>query len=392
MSPEETALLQSAGFSFINSFAPLIATTLLHGIFVLLFTTSAITALRRSPPSRPTIMFAVTLASFLIATLYWASQTACMTILIRSVLVDNTGLPLRQKFRLTNARTYKPNIIILWTSQLLPIISDLVVVWRAWVLFTEQLWVMAVPLLLALGTIGTTLAYIGLTMVTSGTNVAANAETAALANVLNASLALSLATNGAATGLIAYKFWTHRKFVVNMLGIARRQSRVQKVLIILVESGLIYCLFQLMMLILGFTMPEGGPGSAPYLASPVIYAIYTELTAMYPTIIAVLVNSQRSISDTFVFGSVFKSQSGNTQGHGARPATAGHLSFALPHMQTISDIEPAVSFQSNRHGEPASLEKESTGYKRIERYTSDPTIFYQSRLERDYAVGQTRTQ
>lgn len=80
-------------------------------------------------------------------------------------------------------------------------------------------------------------------------------------NVFTARIALSLATNAIATLLIAYKLWyvggpalarmflsyphrTHRKFVINNLGMAQRQSKVEKVLVLLVESGVLYCALQ----------------------------------------------------------------------------------------------------------------------------------------------------
>ena len=75
----------------------------------------------------------------------------------------------------------------------------------------------------------------------------------------NSTIALSLATNLFATLLIAYKLWcvnvasltfvvymihrTHRK-VIRDLGLGKRQSHVQNVLILLVESGTIYLGFQ----------------------------------------------------------------------------------------------------------------------------------------------------
>ena len=79
--------------------------------------------------------------------------------------------------------------------------------------------------------------------------------------LLNGSaLAMSVVTNLLATLFIAYKLWyanvlcmfiiniymtnrAHQKFIHN-LGLAKRQSPVQNVLILLVESGTIYLGFQ----------------------------------------------------------------------------------------------------------------------------------------------------
>ena len=75
---------------------------------------------------------------------------------------------------------------------------------------------------------------------------------------------LSMAMNAVTTMMIAYKFWyvpaggirwiqwltmnccrrIYRTFIVKTLGLSRRRSPVQTVLILLVESGLVYLGFQ----------------------------------------------------------------------------------------------------------------------------------------------------
>ena len=50
---------------------------------------------------------------------------------------------------------------------------------------------------------------------------------------------------------------------------------------------------------------------------------------MYPTIVIVLVNSQRSMVDTYGFTNVLNKKQGETLDVEARPATVGHLSFVV---------------------------------------------------------------
>jgi hypothetical protein len=45
------------------------------------------------------------------ATLYWAAGIAFFTIQIRSVLVNNIGMELSEKFALVNVATTKPAVI-----------------------------------------------------------------------------------------------------------------------------------------------------------------------------------------------------------------------------------------------------------------------------------------
>ncbi|KAI0787299.1 hypothetical protein C8Q74DRAFT_1196513, partial [Fomes fomentarius] len=52
---------------------------------------------------------------------------------------------------------------------------------------------------------------------------------------------VSLCTNIIATLLIAYKAWAHWKFVRSHLSTGSTRQRVEKVLLLLVESGALYC-------------------------------------------------------------------------------------------------------------------------------------------------------
>jgi len=61
---------------------------------------------------------------------------------------------------------------------------------------------------------------------------------------------------------------------------------------------------------------------------------------MYPTIVILLVNTQRSFVDTYGFTTVFKDQKSYAHDIEFCPATAGHLSFAMAHTKsdTSSDL------------------------------------------------------
>lgn len=73
---------------------------------------------------------------------------------------------------------------------------------------------------------------------------------------------------------------------------------------------------------------------------------------MYPTIVITLINTQRSIVDTYNLGPAF----GGTEVHMAdRPATAGHLSFARPTTQASVGTELALGTSIQSGGMAESL-------------------------------------
>ncbi|KAF5382134.1 hypothetical protein D9615_004307 [Tricholomella constricta] len=333
MTPEEAALLQRIGTVLLLDLATVTTVSLFYGMLILLFSTAISTMTRRGLKSRATLaMFSVTLVSFLLGTLYWISSVAVFVIQIREPLVHILDAPLdRARLTAINKMIFPYARLASWTNQLLPIVSDAVVIWRAWVLFAEQRWVMIGPLTLLLATTGATLAYLGLTSSFAVSVTDNKGGISVTANLVTASIALSLVTNAVSTLLILYKLWTHRAFIKN-LGQEKigRNSRVQNVMLLLIESGAMYCIIQLLSLILESRPIAKKSVLSVHYAGSIIIVGYALLSAMYPAVVVVLVDRQRSFVETFGFSTAMRSNGAYTRDPGQRPATVGHLSFAPP--------------------------------------------------------------
>ncbi|KAG6829837.1 hypothetical protein H0H87_009994, partial [Tephrocybe sp. NHM501043] len=289
------------------------------------------------------VMFTISLLTFLVASLDLAAQIAAPSILVRFGLINNIDVPLEQRPEIVNRKMYNFNLIILWTTELLPLISDAIVIWRAWVICAEQLWLMVLPISMWIGTAACSFAYLDLTTSPAGVRATGGGSLTVLtiANLLSASIALSIATNAVSTLVIGYKLFTHHKVVAGNLGRAK-QSQALNVLILLVESGVLYCCLQTVTLILTLAPnPYAGPGSAQYITGQIFFACYTEIStidvqnlqAMYPTIIIVLVNIQRSFVDNYGIATIADMHD-HDHHHEMRPATFGHLSFAVDEVQS----------------------------------------------------------
>jgi hypothetical protein len=285
MTPDEEALLSQAGVSILVVMTWIITISILQGIFFLLFSLSTYIIIRRGFATVTKVswgLFLVTVFCFLVATLHWCANIAAFVIIIRTGLVESLDLSLADKLAYANLRAQKSNIIVLWT-ELLPVISDAVVVWRAWALFVGQRWIMIGPILMLLATISTTFAYLGFTIQfsDSGSQVSSNPGYLLTVNMFTSKISLSLATNVVATLLIAYKLWTHRTVVVNNLGI-HKPSRSQKVLLYLVESGILYCTLQAINVALNLAPVPGGYDSPATFVSQVIFAFYIIVSVTPP--------------------------------------------------------------------------------------------------------------
>ncbi|RDB27855.1 hypothetical protein Hypma_002307 [Hypsizygus marmoreus] len=354
MTPEETLFLRKIGLTLDNGVAWVITLAIFHGAFTLLFGMSTVSIIRQGIQRRPQLnMFIVTTLSFTIATLYLGAQIAAMSTTVHTFLISNVDPPLPAKVDRYRWKVFPLNLIIVWANELVPIFSDAVIIWRSWVIFERQKRAMIGPLVLWLGTIATAFAYLGLSSSYEGVQ---NLNTSSVQQYLfTANIALSLATNATATMLIGYRLWMHRKSVAGILG---PTTTVLNILVILVESGVLYCLLQLVTLIMSIA-PDGGtggvPGSAEWVAAQIFSAAYFEISAMYAVVIIVLVNARRSITDTYGLSNV-EDQLGRLTGIEAGPGTLGRLSFVAPVPQSLT-----LSLSSSRSmsDDPPSVRKPS---------------------------------
>lgn len=150
-------------------------------------------------------------------------------------------------------------------------------VWRAWVIFQEQIWFMVLPTLLLLAAAGkfrpsnlfkTSLNVVfPVTMLISGIMEFSPRLVNTGYIVYTAGYGLSLLTNATTTSLIMYKLWwvgiinlvagtvcwvdvyfnhrSYRKYVADKIDPTRlRLSPVERALVIPIETGVIYCVFQ----------------------------------------------------------------------------------------------------------------------------------------------------
>jgi len=275
-------------------------------------------------------MFCTTLVTFLLATLYWSAYLASFATQVRGILVDTDIGPLDTgNFDGINKRELPFTNLENWAAQILPMISDAVVVWRAWVLYDEQRLAMIAPIVLLVGTIGSGIGFLGFSSSEKVNIVGGIGGSVIRQNTFISFSALSLATNVITTALIIYKLWFHGH-PAGSLGVGQKNikpSRFQTTAVLLVEAGILYAATQIINLVM--ELVKSRPDTSLYFGGRVITSVYTLCTAMYPTIVVILVITQRSITNIYGFIALIPKKSGiNIRSVGARSATAGHLSFA----------------------------------------------------------------
>ncbi|KAM5542746.1 hypothetical protein V8D89_003707 [Ganoderma adspersum] len=112
--------------------------------------------------------------------------------------------------------------------------------------------------------------------------------------VTDISAGLSLMVNLIATGLIAYKAWAHWRLLRECLGRGHHKSRVVNALALLVESGAIYCILLLFLIVYEASpalFAEPGIHQSAFLRTIAdsTYACWIYIIAIYPVLIIVIV-------------------------------------------------------------------------------------------------------
>ncbi|KAF5378446.1 hypothetical protein D9615_007046 [Tricholomella constricta] len=352
MSPDERALLQHVGVATLHNLANLTSAVLLYGMFIVLFSFGTFTLLQRGLASRSTqAMLGLTSIAFLASSVNCISLIIANVIGVKGVLVDSAGIVDESILARVHKRIILINTVVTAAPMVLPILSDGVVIWRAWVLYPDKQWIMLIPCALLLGTIGATITCFAL--IVKGVQVLG--VDPILDDINVASLTLSLATNVVATGLIFYKLWGHLRFLRRM-GIKQNStSSAQKILIVLVDTGLAYCALQVISVVIEFVPLR--PNSSIWVVGLIVLDLLDSVTGMYPSIVIVLVSLRRSTVETFGFGTQIGIQTvQDIEFSPARPASPEHLSVAVNPLDGKTDVSSAaacVPKEANADGGPS---------------------------------------
>jgi hypothetical protein len=333
LTPSESELLQRLGIGYLRCLEEVTFTIFFDGLFVVLFWASMVIYRRRGFSSRTTVfMFAATAFNFLLFNLNVGGQLSGFILFIRKALIETVDLPLTERRSIVNDALRIPNTIQFWGANLTVVVSDMIVIWRAWTLFQDhERWIIVVPCILWLGTLAMNFSY--LIPLSTPTGYLRYSESDSASSKVITTISLSVATNALTTIIIGYKLWCYRADIVRNLGLSRCASPVQKILILLVESGVVYCMIQIGYLVTSLH-------ADPNLFGVVVFAqLYSAVSAIYPTAVIVLVESQRSMVDVYGITPTDLTKGSGSATREARAATLGHLSFATAPGQSMNDIE-----------------------------------------------------
>ncbi|KAH9004442.1 hypothetical protein EDB86DRAFT_3099029 [Lactarius hatsudake] len=283
---------------------------IVYGVYIVLYVTSVHILM---------IMFGITTLMFALAIVALVLRIALGFQVMRFYLnvFGPTSAPLSTW---SDHRSFVVSLVEATITRLMYILSDIVCAWRAVVLWNRDKRIIAILLLLILGT-----------------TAAAGCELRLSNHVLPAGesslqgdqgplimVGPTLATNLVSTGLIAWKAWQRRVEVKKHLGEASRSVRVESVFALLVESGFIYCCVWIVYLISALDLIPV-PGFA------VMDDVLLFVSGLYPTLIIILIAMQKSPVQYYSTHSTATAMQ-FTRGAALGPLRAGDMP---PHVYTI---------------------------------------------------------
>ncbi|KAI0063678.1 hypothetical protein BV25DRAFT_1915153 [Artomyces pyxidatus] len=254
----------------------LVIECVLYGVYMLLFMV-ALTVLIPKPKTIANVcMLVVTSVMFGIVSL---------RIVLHIYLEDVATLSYRTVIYLILER-YLPTVNF--------VLGDAIVAWRAWVIWDCSYRIVVIPVLL----LAVTTAIVTAELV-SGVRFAASLAWEeglgySFETDLRIAVALTLGTNLIVTGLIGYRTWIrHRTVTPRQVRVGH--DRIQALLILLIESGALYCCIWIAYLSAAW---KYGDLENPSLAFEIFDSALPQLVGIYPTLIIVLCSLQRSYHDT----------------------------------------------------------------------------------------------
>ncbi|KAJ7593636.1 hypothetical protein C8J56DRAFT_1043438 [Mycena floridula] len=249
---------------------------LLHGIYTTLVIFALHSLCKQKVPLRARrVVIIATIIMFLASTSVVAETMAFY--LARTL---DLGMNPPDNTRITNGIALSENVLL----RINYLISDGIVVWRAWAVWFQNV---PIRILLCLCLFGS---FVGASVDFSFSALyfAGHEEFIPVGpRTLTLTLPLLL-TNLVATLLIACKVWEYRREIKGNLGLTKRTA-VERILVLLTESGALYCLLWAFTLSVGVNVTNQNS-----MAYAICAGITPQLTAIYPIIIIILVAMGKS--------------------------------------------------------------------------------------------------
>lgn len=303
MASTDTNILQAIGNDLVQTFAAIVVETFFLAIYIVLVIQASRVLIRKGLTRVPLITLIALLVMFGMALVMWGFDITNFVHEVQITLIRDPEAPLDAKYGVALKEVFHLAAVLNALYSYMSILGDAIVVWRVYALWgrTTRRWVVLLPLGLLFGSF---LVSIVLTYCVArlGTEIIDGSfqKPAFCKNIQTTSYAMAVATTAVATILIGLKTWEYRRSIKPMVSsiTTGRSTRVERVMILFVESGVLYFLFFLVEVIGNIPGVETNPSMR---FAFLVYSFSTSVVVgIYPTALIILAHSEIAVLDSAV--------------------------------------------------------------------------------------------
>ncbi|KAF9073351.1 hypothetical protein BDP27DRAFT_1318752 [Rhodocollybia butyracea] len=295
MTPEEAQVINGIGVINYKNVSNMVLVCMLHGMYCLVFLTSIYIYLNKRSKREATInLLCAIMATLVLITMYFIGFMTEIFVLVKYGIILSLPGGVIAQTESANSQSILLvwDVISIWLAYVIYLVADGMIVWRAWAVWMDNRGVKLTLAFLMFADIGVDLAA-GVT--DTRTRILGGQETQTLDWV---NVALSFTINVVATSLIGFQAWIYHESVKKTVSI-RKKTRLEEILLLLLESGAIFGIVQLLDIIFSILDSKDTVLPTVDLASQLIGNLYPYAAAFNPVAIYVVVQTQNTYEHSF---------------------------------------------------------------------------------------------
>ncbi|KAI0028789.1 hypothetical protein K488DRAFT_57743 [Vararia minispora EC-137] len=302
LSDADIQTLHETGEDIVRTFVAVVVEVFLYVIYgVLVIIASRALLKSRRPPAHSLALLGIVTTMFLLDTVLTIFDIHDVILEVTTVLTSSSPASLQDKYEHAQLASLWPLAPIFYT--LMTVLGDTVIIWRVFVFWygTYERWFLSVLVAIFLASVVLLFMIINCSVRAKGLLVLGNLENGVFCmNVQSASYLATVITTLVATLMIGYKTWVYRRQIGSVLSGSSSRSRVERVMMILVESGVMYFLFYTAVFIpsIGNLATKESKSPSLTFSSTIFNYASSRIVGIYPTIIVILVHYQKSYIDS----------------------------------------------------------------------------------------------
>ncbi|VDB86988.1 unnamed protein product [Peniophora sp. CBMAI 1063] len=299
LSDSDIATLNSIGNDTIQTIVALVVESILYTIYFVLVVLCGRILLKKKARSK----FSVAIFGVIVTMLMLDTATCIIDVnnAIREItftLTSTSADSLADRY---------DNLVLPWPVEnalyaFMMNLGDVVIIWRTYVFWSQprERWVMLVPMALLLGSFtASCLISFCVAKLDADPELGDFVNPPFCVNVQLAAYSTTLVTTAVATGMICWKTWVYRRTIGSSFRSTNRKTRAEKIMTILIESGVLFFLFCLSAVVDDVGNVPDLETSTPQLAfaSTIWTYMTSHILGIYPVLVVILVHSQKSYID-----------------------------------------------------------------------------------------------